>query len=292
MLQHLKHHFRLGVPLIAFTAAVVFALSVGGLIVELASAPEAPSSRTVQILGDGLDEFSTMMSASLGALAADFDQYGFLITAIALCATAITVASSVRRLSRWVQGPSDIGALTQHILERGRKTIGVSAVPVSWGVVHDAQTGHPLPLATVQLLDDRGSVLASSVADTAGRYGFLAHLNASDALRASTRFHVRKDGYYFAHRIVAVTTGLTRTYFDIPLQKLRPAGDVTATEATHGSVVAVHAVEHVAFWSALVSVPVSYASSPSLYGVALMVLLGLALIIRAVETRRHVTLRR
>lgn len=281
MFQRLRYHFRLGLPLIAFTAAVVFALSVGGLVLEIVSAPPVPSSWLAQQLGDGLDQYTALMSGSLDGLVAKVSQFGIWIAAVALIATTITMMSALRYLSRWVQGPSDAGALLRHIVDRGRHAVGISASPIVWGVVHDARTGQPLPLATVRLLDARGSVIASAVADTSGRYGFHTPVKKIVASHALAGVHVLKDGYFLANTVRPIPAITTPKFIDIPMEKSRGTTDIVAA-SSRTAVSLVRGIEGAAFWSGLVTVPFAYSAAPGIFGAALIALFAFATVIRSV----------
>lgn len=280
MLQYLKHQFRLVRPLIAFFAAVVFVLSLGRLLVEVVIGPRTSSLRVAQMLGDGLDEFSMLLGASVGALFAGIAQFAVWVAMIAFIATAITVMSAVRQLSHWVHGPSDIGAFARHMIDRARRATRISATPIAWGVVHDAHSGHPLPLARVSLLDARGSIIASMVADTAGRYGF--HAPAQYA-RVVAGVHVRKDGYFMPRGASAVLTATMPTNLDVPMEKLHEA----VSGVARGEHPVMCFVQSAAFWSGMVAVPVAYALAPSRAGVLLIALFACAAIVRAVGSGSH-----
>lgn len=277
MLQYLKHQFRLVRPLIAFFAAVVFVLSLGRLLVEVVIGPRTSSLRLAQTLGDGLDEFSMLMGASVGALFAGIAQYAVWVAMIAFIATAITVMSAVRQLSHWVHGPSDIGALVRRGIARARHCVGISSPLVVWGVVHDAHSGHPLPLATVSLLDGYGSIIASSVADTAGRYGFHAPVQYAHAVAGLL---VHKDGYFFSKKVFPVPDGNPSAYADIPMERLHGISEKP-------QIVLARYGENLAFWSGVVALPIAYLSASSAGATLLAALFGCAAIVRAVGAGKH-----
>lgn len=204
------------------------------------------------------------------ALSGGVVRYGVWIVAIALITTTIMVLSAVKLLSLWVNGPSDIGALVRHALVRARRCVGVSHIPVAWGVVRDEHSGQPLPLATVSLLDGHGSVMASAVADTQGRYGFHAPAHYAHAVGGLL---VHKEGYFLSS---------TRN-LDVHMKKVHGTHDeLQAPYRTTGTLE--RCAQGVSFWSGLVAVPLVYAAAPSPASALLVVLFGGAAIVRAIGT--------
>ncbi len=255
-------------------------LSLGRFLVEVVIGPRISSLRLAQTFGDGLDEFSMLAGTSLVALRGGVVQYAVWVTLIALVATAITVVSAVKQLSRWVHGPGDIGALMRHIIARARRATGMSSAPIAWGVVHDAKSGHPLSLARVSLLDARGSIIASAIADTAGRYGF--HAPAQYA-RAVAGMQVHKDGYFMPRGAFAVLAATMPINLNVPMEKLTTDNLPLATQT---GVIAGFA-QSIAFWSGMIAVPVAYALAPSRAGILLIVLFACAAIVRAAGSGSH-----
>lgn len=280
MMRFLKYHARSATPLFAFTSLMVAFLALSRAWNQLASA--TMSTGILGALGEGVDEFHLRVGAIGAQLLPRFSDAQQWIASVAVIATAISVVAAVRQLMKWIHGPGDAVALTQHAARRAADVAGVSATRVRWGVVYDAETHAPLPLARVHILDARGSVIARTIADTHGSYGF--RISSDDIL-----FHggvggvlAHKSGYHHDALLHPQTAGTVVRNSDIPMTRFasvhnQPSGDER---------IVTRMIRSAAFWSGVLTVPMVYVASPSLIGAVLVALFGFSAIVRAVGTKR------
>jgi hypothetical protein len=266
MITHLKQHFRLALPIIAGTSAVVFVVLLGGLITEIASVPDIPSAAVVQTLGDGADEFLALFGGAQQSFINWAHQHSSFAISIAIIATIFSALFAFRELSRWIRGPYDAFAFIKHAINRIKHCAG-GVQPIIWGTVNDIKTNQPLPFATVVAVDSRGSVRATAVADVRGRYGFHVPLEHASEFGIA-RIEIRKSGYHARHVVPQEDISIT------PVRVHRADGEPKKLEKIATSV---------AFWAGIVSIPLVFCTAPpGALGVVIVAVFGGSAIVRAI----------
>jgi hypothetical protein len=146
-----------------------------------ATEPTPPSSPSIVERADEvLNEVAeTIMSPRSVAGAAT------VVTGIALIPALATTAGAV------AQG--EVAALAFQMFQ----IIGIRKRAKVWGVVYDAATKRPIPLAKIELLDTANRILETRYADRDGRYGFLLTPAALNTGELSVQMRVTKSGYQF-----------------------------------------------------------------------------------------------
>jgi len=233
-------------------------------------------------IGVGIDEFSVRVGAVGGQLSALFADSNTWVAAVAMAATAVSVVSAFRQVSEWIHGPSDARALAEHAAQRATDALGVRPTRVSWGVVYDDETGQPLPLARVSILDARGTPVARTVADVHGVYGF--HLAAEQLYERGGigGLHAQKDGYHHGSAVQPIVVGAVRHRTDVPMRRF---GWMPAP-AVHSPHVMARVLPAAAFWTGVGTVPMAYLAQPGMAGQVMIALFAFSAIVRAVGSRR------
>lgn len=246
---------------------VAFALTVAtvasGMTLRLLDV-ERPASAALALMGDGVDEFSLRL-AQVEAVLRRLAEESNLLTAIAVGATGISVAAVLMHLWRSIRGSGDAVGFVAHMADRTRLS---SASRHPWGTVRDARTGRPLPLARLTLVTREGGVVARTVADLHGRYGFGV---SADAVAGSASLQAEKDGYHLHHGgIVPLLTHAVRTA-DVIMDPARLLSGGEQRWHIPG------VVAHVAFWVSVVTVPLAATVAPNPLAFALVAGLTVAL---------------
>lgn len=242
----------------------------------------SPSEGLLAVLGEGVDEFGVRVGDVGSQLAFLFSDANAFVGVAALTATAVTVVSAFRQVSEWIHGPSDAGALIQHAAERAGDAAGVRPTRVSWGIVHDAESGIPLPFARVGIHDTRGRVIARAVADVRGRYGFHLSADAMYERGGIGGISAHKDGYHEHAITYPVVAGLPHRSGDIPMRKTAWFSGVTKQQPSDWS----RRLSSIAFWTGVGSLPAAYLAGPSASGAVLIALFAVSAMVRAVGTVR------
>ena len=276
MFRSLRHHLSLAIPLLALTALIAAASSVLTVGSQIASA--APVSGLTATLADGVDELTVRLQPVLAAAAALLGGSGSWIAVLALAATAASVVSALHQLSEWIHGPADVSSLVRHVAQRAGQSTGINASRVSWGVVRDATTGAPLPLARVSVLDGVGRVYATSVSDGRGEYGFPAEPSELLSGGGVGGFIAARDGFHDAVHSVPVHVRRTVNRLDISLQPDRQRSRPEPSRGTLG-----RAAATAAFWTGVVTVPMAALAAPAIVGPVTVALFAGSAIVRAVS---------
>jgi len=273
MFNRLRHNLEIAAPLLMVAVALAVATVASGATLRLMDV-ERPASAALALLGDGVDEFSLRMAqiqAVLQRLAEESD----LLTAIAVGATGISVAAVLMHLWRSIRGSGDAVGFISHVADRTR----LSAIPVhDWGTVRDARTGHPVPLVRLTLVSSAGRVVARTVADLRGRYGFGMPVHG---VAGGASLQAEKDGYYPHHGGVLPLLANADHTADIIMDPahLLPGG----MRSWHIPA----SLGHVAFWVSVATVPLAATAAPNPVAVALGAGLAIALIGRIAGLSIH-----
>jgi hypothetical protein len=273
--RSLLHHLRAIAGLLALTGLVAgfFALARAMDLVASASS----SSGLLGALGGGIDEFGVRMAAVEQYAPFTSDMTAWVST-VAVVATAISAVAAFRSLAAWIRGPQDAVAFVRHAAQRAAGTLGTQATSVRWGIVHDAQSGHPLPLARVSVLDGQRRVIARAVADMRGVFGFASTADDVFGRGGVGGLEVRKNGYYRHEALFPVTAGIYAHHFDVPLLR-RPSAAVNGPSRWDATVTGLSTV---AFWVGILTVPMIYFIQPGAVTDVLVALFGVSVIVRAV----------
>lgn len=265
----------------ALGALITGAASIGSAVSRLATG--GPSEGLLAVLGEGVDEFGVRVGGVGAQLSFLFSDANTWVGVAALTATAVTVVSAFRQVSEWIHGPSDAGALVQHAAERAGDAIGVRPTRISWGTVHDEQTGEPLPFARVGIHDAQGSVIARAIADVRGRYGFHLSADAMNERGGIGGMSASKDGYHEHTVTHPVLAGLSGRPGDIPMKRRAWFSDVTTQQPSGLS----RRLSSVAFWTGVGSIPAVYLAGPTISGAVLIALFTVSAMVRAVGSVRN-----
>jgi len=211
----LGHNFKIALPLIIAFVAVPALLLAAQSLWQIATLTTAPGTAAA-VIGDGVDSFAYLMAPLTGAFLQAITDNGGILTIIALVATAMSVVEAVRRLMIALRGPGDAGRLMAYGASRSRAVLAANPAH-PWGTVRDSVAGHPLAMARVTLVNAHGSVLASTIADVRGRYGFTV---AADGLPGGCALSVRKSGYYDVSGFQPTHSSAGRHSLDVSLHPM------------------------------------------------------------------------
>lgn len=221
---------------------------------------------TTRIFGEGLDEFSLFFSGTQNGLMAFVSSYGAWVTFVALSATTCLAMIALRQMNRWVYGPHDVVALARHMVHRARNAIGRGR-PVLWGVVSDEKTQTPLPFATITVVDARGSVRATTVADSMGRYGFHSPPEHAEMFGVA-RIEVCKSGYYATATAPKAVISLAPCHSTIAVPYHTGIGERIASITS--------------FFAGVIAVPLAYyATPPSIFSIAMVAIFSGSALVHA-----------
>ena len=158
-----------------------------------------------------------------------------------------------------------------------------------WGTIYDSRTKRPIAFAKVKLLDVNNRVLEEHVADSEGRYGFLAtpeiFLNRTQRIRIVVTAH----GHTFPSRATPTLDGLlySNLYFgtsldvnkdlllsfDIPMDPTHTAASVRTRRApsiAFGILTAL--IADIGFFAGVILVPLSFILVPNPFTLGILFL--------------------
>jgi hypothetical protein len=265
MFSKLAHNFRLGLPImvIALLCAMASIAVVDGSQLALLN---QPASMFMVVVGSAADQVyhSVWPLTNFMQRAA---QESDILSLIALVATLISLLAVLVHFFKAIRGSGDAVGFVASLLDRIRL---VSWRNTPWGIVRDIDTGHPLPFTRIGLLANDGSVIAQTVANSAGRFGFPIPLR--QAFMNGYSLEAKKSGHYFppsrARRSASLANycggNLPRIATILPERmdllleaKHEPADD---NHALHG---AVRMAGTVAFWVSMLTVPMAAIVAPN-----------------------------
>lgn len=262
-MNRLRHNLEIAAPLLMVAVALLVATAASGATLRLLEV-ERPASAVLALLGDGVDEFS-LRTAQFQAVLRRLAEESDLLTAIAVGATGISVAAVLMHLWRSIRGSGDAAGYIAHMTDRTGLT---SAGRHPWGTVRDAGTGRPLPLARLTLISHDGRVVARTVADLRGRYGFGM---SAERVAGGVVVQAEKDGYYPHHGGTVPLLSASAAGRDVIMDAARL---LPAHAAWHMPAV----LSHAAFWVSMATVPLAATVAPNPIGVVLIAGLTVALI--------------
>jgi hypothetical protein len=273
MHTRISHNLTLSVPFVALLAVFVAIGAFGMFVLDPLVTNDPQAAPVVATIGDGVDEF-TLRTGNIFEGVVPNDAGGW-IAAIAIFVTIWSVIKVIRELRGPVGGSHDAGALTSHVANTTMVALGIRSPGISWGIVRDATSGHPLPLARVRLVGIDGIVLGSCVADRTGRYGF----NIGYAALVQHGYHARlepqKSGYYPSSSGRIPLMAGAHHGLDVMMDR---AGDGpvpvhAGTSRSHmGSL-----VDGLMFWFGVLLVPLAFLQDPDmLHGLIFAMFIGVA----------------
>jgi hypothetical protein len=278
MHSHVSHSVSLALPLLLFAGFMIGIGAVGVYVVDPILMADQHALPLVATIGTGIDEFFERFGGIVRSVVPQ--DLGAWILAIAVCVTLWSVIKVIREFRGHSRGAGDAGALVRYTIQHTVAMLGIHPQSVCWGVVRDAATGDPLPLATVRLFGNDGAILSSCVSDRAGRYGF----RFSRALFAERGYHAiiqsQKSGYYFPPADNSFYRGgslcaISRhaQHLDIGMDR---AGDTPVAVRSNRSYLWDWS-ESTAFWVGILVVPFAFLQQPdALRGLMFSVFIGAA----------------
>lgn len=274
MLELLRHQFRLALPLLMIGIFGVFMVSSVSIFIELAGIPVHPSSPVLAVIGDGLDEFMARSHGMLTGLSSWAFRNIDWLSSVAISSTIATLIVSLQDTRELIGGPRDGLAMVKHVAQRSARAVGIGATPVAWGAVRDDQTDNPLAFARVHLIDEAGRIVATSVADSVGVYGYALSPHV-----AGRHYHIagvlaEKDGYHTPMGSIPTGSTLADAPLPISMTSLRAGGASNAGGVRRF-------VGGVAFWTALATIPVIATVAPASVSAPMLGAFAVSLIIRA-----------
>ena len=250
MFTRWRHNLDMAFPLLAVTVAMVAAIVASGATLSLLNV-ERPASAALAVIGDGVDEFS-LRTAAVVEPVMRLAQEADTLTLLAIAATAISLLAVLLHLIQSLRSVGDVRGFIAYMFDR----IRLVSYGRSWGTVRDATSGHPVPLARITLAAADGSVIATTVADMAGRYGFgFPH---GRIVGSAVTLQISKGGYHDVHHADLFPLLAAATHvLDVPLDAAGP-------------VVAPHHVSRIgamlataAFWLSVATVPLAASVAPN-----------------------------
>ncbi|MEK7123962.1 MAG: hypothetical protein AAB851_03675, partial [Patescibacteria group bacterium] len=159
--------------------------------------------------------------------------------------------------------------------------------PKPWGTVYDSQTKQPLDPAYVQLLDEKGNELETQITDLEGRFGFFVKQTGNYSLLAnktnykfpSGRLSGKSsdelyDNLYFGTPIILEESRISNINLPMDSEKFdwnefakKEQGYIKINPKIE---IWKRRSQNLIFWTGLISAPVSYLFSPSLFNLAII----------------------
>ncbi len=274
MFPRLRHNLTLALPLLGLAVVIVFAGALGSVVVEVAHAPISPSSSTLAVIGDGLDEFMVRTHDALARFLLWATGNIDWLSSLAVFSTITTLIVALQNVRELIGGPRDSVAVVKHVAQRSARAVGIGATPVAWGVVRDDQTGHPLAFARIHLIDGVGRIVATSIADSAGVYGYALSPHVTARHYHIAAVLAEKDGYHTPMGSIPTGSTLADAPLPISMTSLRAGGASNAGGVRRF-------VGGVAFWTALATIPVVATVAPASVSASMIGAFAVSLIIRA-----------